>query len=401
MKTAIDTLNTSRVLRAIWLNKQMSRTEIAKLLKLDKSTITKIVSNLDESGIVVPAEEGEASPRGGRRPIYLTIRKEYGCVLGLEIRSDSYFATLLDLGGEVLSSHTERARFSGKDFVADFFEILENERPNIDATRLPLLGIGLGISSIVNPREGTIDPTFLLRIAEPIHFYKQVAPRLKVPVQIENDANCACWGELAGHSLDESRDFLFVLGELRNELRGASGIRPSFYTLAIGIGIVIGGRVRHGSDYATGEFRSILWDSSSTTQFSVGDREIGRIEKDPKIRARVFQELAAHVGFLANVLDLNDVIIGGAIEKYNEELIPLFERAIERNWLYANQTKCRVRGSSFGPFAVSYGAAGMFLEQIFSLPDLTNGIDLKANEGVVMLQKIGRTRTRAKGSLRG
>ena len=45
-------VNTSRVLREIWINKDISRIQIAANLHLDKSTISSIVSELLELGVV-------------------------------------------------------------------------------------------------------------------------------------------------------------------------------------------------------------------------------------------------------------------------------------------------------------------------------------------------------------
>ena len=45
-------LNTSRVMREIWINKEISRVQIAKNLGLDKSTISSIVAKLLDTGTV-------------------------------------------------------------------------------------------------------------------------------------------------------------------------------------------------------------------------------------------------------------------------------------------------------------------------------------------------------------
>lgn len=388
MKTVIDTFNTSRVLRTIWLNRSISRVEIARELELDKSTVTKIVASLSDVGILEPYGEGEAGPRGGRRPIFLTIRKDFGCILGLEIRSDSYFATVIDLHGEVRASHSEPIRFDVGSFVELFFDILERERARVAAIALPLIGIGLGISSLVDSQRGIIQASSILQIQHPIPFYDEVAPRLGPPVKIENDANCCSLGELAAHTVPRQRDFLFVLGELRKEYRGTTAETPSFHTLAVGMGLVIDGRVRYGPDNSAGEFRSIHWRAKGSNQFSVTDEEITRIEEDAAVRAAILRELATHIAFLVNTLDLSEVVIGGAIEKYWDELSPLIREEIERNWLYSGQNHCTVRSSTLGTFAVSYGAAAMFLEHLFSLPDMRHGIGLKKSEGVGLLRQL-------------
>lgn len=92
-------LNTSRVMREIWINKQISRIQIAKNLGLDKSTISSIVANLLNDGIIREHAEGEAGPQGGRKPVYLTLNRSYACVLGIEFRPESYTAVAVDLQG--------------------------------------------------------------------------------------------------------------------------------------------------------------------------------------------------------------------------------------------------------------------------------------------------------------
>ncbi len=58
-------INTSNVLKTIWNNKGISRIDIAKKLKLDKSTVTVIVNNLIDKNYVIEIVEGEAGPKGG------------------------------------------------------------------------------------------------------------------------------------------------------------------------------------------------------------------------------------------------------------------------------------------------------------------------------------------------
>ena len=57
-------LNSSRVLRDIWINQEISRIRIAKNLDLDKSTISSIVTELLEIGVIRETSVGEAGPQG-------------------------------------------------------------------------------------------------------------------------------------------------------------------------------------------------------------------------------------------------------------------------------------------------------------------------------------------------
>ncbi|MFW5802171.1 MAG: MarR family transcriptional regulator, partial [Spirochaeta sp.] len=71
-KKYIIGINDARVLRSLWIQKSMSRIELSRYLGLDKSTISKIVGNLLESGIIELVYEGDSSPNGGRKPTFLS-----------------------------------------------------------------------------------------------------------------------------------------------------------------------------------------------------------------------------------------------------------------------------------------------------------------------------------------
>ena len=64
---------TLRILRLIWKKKHISRVDIANSLGWDKSTVTKIVNELKEIGILKESAQGISGPLGGRRPVYLEI----------------------------------------------------------------------------------------------------------------------------------------------------------------------------------------------------------------------------------------------------------------------------------------------------------------------------------------
>jgi len=76
----------TRIFRTIWHNPNISRVDLADRLGLDKSTVTKQVAYLIDTGLILEKEEGEASSRGGRTPIYLAVNREYGRFIGIELQ---------------------------------------------------------------------------------------------------------------------------------------------------------------------------------------------------------------------------------------------------------------------------------------------------------------------------
>lgn len=355
-------LNLVRIMRTIWVNDGISRVRIAQLLGLNKSTVTSLVSELLERGIVLEVEEGESGPQGGRKPIGLQINANYCCVLGLEIQPEFVTALAVNLSGEVLGKLTEPAAVSASNLVSFTCGALSRYRDRLIPRSVPLIGAGIGLSGIIDPFEGVIHASMPLEIHGQLRFVDEMRRCFETPVWIENDAKCGAWGELVFHKSGELGDFLYVLGFFGEGdiVRGHRG------GIAVGLGLVMDHHVHYGKNHSAGEFKSILWNPSNASQFSLTGEETLLVMKDESVRGRFIRELAVHVAFLVNTLNLSHVFIGGSLARYREEVYSAFREAIDKNWAYSGPVACDIKFSSVGDFAVAYGAAGMLLDRIFS-----------------------------------
>lgn len=370
MANNINEINTSLVLQKLWLSGSISRTEISRQLGLGKSTVTKIVADLMRRNLLTVAERGRPGPSGGRMPLHLAINGEFGCVLGVEMQTDFFRAVVINLKGEVILSHSRHIDFRGRDPSETFLSLLEEVQKEARDIRLPLVGVGVGLAGIVDAERGVIVQSNPLTIREPLPFRAAVAERIGVPVLIENDANCCCWGELAFRKTARHRSFCFVLGEFR---KGRT-TGEEYWGIAVGMGFVLDGKVYCGEDFSAGEFQSILWKPTNHGQFSVDDADSRRIKSDPAVLTGVLRELAAHVAFLVNILNLKSVVIGGELAGYREELTALLKEEIQRNWSFEDTVSCSIEFAALGENAVAYGAAGMFLEHFFSVPEVGDSL---------------------------
>lgn len=352
--------NTSRVLRLLWLNPGISRAEIADRLGLNRSTITHIVKELTDQGVVESEAGGVSGPSGGRKNVRLVINKKYGCVAGFDVHPDHVRVIGVDLVGEVIFKKelkmklTSRRRYDGLRRAYDW--TLETAQKR----KLPLLGVGCGVSGIVRPEEGTIQQSIPLGIEEPEPFVEKLTAFIQEPVFVENDANCCCWGEIVGQRSGANGSFLFVNGDWRRTKEG-----PHDFVTAIGMGIVINNMVHHGKDFSAGEFRSVGWRPGNQSQFSLTDREISATREGRSAFLKMTRELARNTALLVNVLDLDRLYLGGFYEAPDEDVQKIFRKEILQNWSYPNQAACEVLFSTWGKNAVAYGAAGLFLVGMF------------------------------------
>ena len=372
MANTLNEINVSRVLQKLWFSKGISRVEIARELGLGKSTVTNIVAALMKRNLVKRVKAGESGPAGGRRPTHLMVNGRYGYILGIEIQTDHYTAVAADMLGEVILSDSGSMRFDA-DIVSTFQDVTARLRASTRRVSLPLIGIGVGTAGIIDPHKGIIQKSNPLNIREPVDFYRAIASLQEVPVLIENDAKCCCWGELAFKKTERHANFMFVLGEFR----AGRTVKSGDWGIAVGFAFVLNGRVHYGDDFSAGEFQSILWKEQNQGQFSLSDAVARTIRKDRAVLLKVLRELCAHIALLVNVLNLTCVVFGGEISAYRAEVTKILREEIRRNWSYDNAVECAIEFATLGDKAVAYGAAGMFLERFFSIPDFVDSTEHK------------------------
>jgi len=342
---------------------------IAERLGLDKSTVTNQVAKLIDIGLIEEIDEGSPGTRGGRRPIHLSMNYSYGLVLGIEIQVESYVAVVVDLGGEILGE-TRGTISSGWERCADtMLDVIRECVEKLCPGGEKLLGVGVGIGGLVDPKKGRIRYSVPLGIRSSVDFAASVAAKLDVPCLIENDANCCAWGELAFNRSESLRDFLFALIEFRRDPHslGLSG------GIGVGFGIVLGGKVYSGAHGNAGEFRSVLCDGPGDLQLSLPKSMLTRFDSDRDILAAAADELARNTAMLVNTMDFERIYIGGDIEALDVDFPAVLRHRLADNWMYPVPIEVDIRYSSLGGRAVAYGAAGMILNRLISEQSLLVG----------------------------
>ena len=371
-------INQARIMREIWIKRKTTRISIARSLGLDKSTISAVVNELLEKGIIIEREEGHSGPHGGRKPVYITLAKNFGCVLGIEVRPESYIAVVVDLEGHIIFSKRRPISFAHLNLTEVLNTHLESLIEEISQTLPQLLGVGIGISGVVNTEEGIIHYSQPLGIVNGYDFFHEIASNYDIPIFIENDANACIWGELAFHRREELLDFMFLLLEFRDIEKQDT---PSSNRISVGMGFVVNGNVHYGHQYSAGEFRSVYQTEDSVGQFSLTSEENKHIFDDERILNKFLHELGAHVGLIVNTFNLSHIILGGDFEKIGDKVKDIFEEEIRKNWPYPYPYVVRdtMWYSAFGEQAVAYGAAGMVLNALFGDLEIMEGIRFTRN----------------------
>jgi glucokinase len=234
--TFLRRVNQAAVLELIREQGPISRSEIARRLHLSPATITRIVNDLLENGIVL-----EGSPihsQYGRRPVLLEFNPRASLISGVYVHKDMMGA-LSDLNGEILERRVVPS-VPGEAGVQRLVALIEDLYRLSEGYGPPVRGVGIGAPSIVNFEKGAVvwapslgwrDLPLKSRLEEALH----------LPVFVENEVN------------------LIALGESwRGAGQGVSNLICISLGAGIGAGIILDGQLYRGSHDAAGEVGYII-----------------------------------------------------------------------------------------------------------------------------------------------
>lgn len=383
MRVVQNSNNIIRVLKLIYSNPGISRIEISKILLLDRSTITVVVNRLFDLNLIEEILEKKTINKRGRVRTGLKLCDKTGILLGLELRTDSFVAVFVTLNGEIVDTIKGEVEETNSFFEC-FSNIYNSLLIDINKYGQPLLGIGVAISGIINTHKGIIRGSNPLGILEVEDFYEKVKSFIDIPLFIENDANCGCWGELSSVEKNNSQDFIFVLGELRK----ARFLGDNTHLLAIGLGIVIDKKVHYGKDYSAGEYQSPQYVLGNKTQFSLSNEEISLIESDIELIDKVKKELAKDLAFLVNTLNLSKIIIGGDLVTYFDRIEPCLIDEVQSNSSYKDYNSVIIKKASEGINSIAFGAASMLREHLFLTYENNSDNPWKQKVGIDLLNSF-------------
>ena len=222
----------------------ISRAEIARRTKLQRSTISEIVDSLLEEGLI--EEVGSGQSTGGRCPTLLALRTTGAAAIGIDIAPTRTTVATSDLAGGLLESEGFE---TDHDFERTVARAVAAAGRLIERGGGSIEGIGVSLPGLVDSSKGRLlyVPYFKwqdLDVSGPI------AEATGLKVTIDNDANAAALAELwfGRADVSEARDFIMV-----------------FIAEGVGAGIIFDGQVYRGEGGAGGEFGHMI----------IGDRAPG------------------------------------------------------------------------------------------------------------------------------
>lgn len=345
-------LNRSLVLRTLWQQPGLSRSELARELGLAKSTVSVVVAELLGEGLL---QEGEEVPGGVGRPSRaLELDRARNLVAAWEVNVDYLAVRLQNLMGEV--RHAQDLELGPEPDPGDCLDRLA------EATRGLLQGAGPGVRlrglcltvpGLVEPTQGhlTLAPNLGWRdlplLAMLGHKLERHKLRVEAPPTLENEANTAALG-------------VYTLGEWR----AANLVYLSLGT-GLGGGLVLGHQPFSGSYGHAGEVGHVPLDPQGPP-CRCGKR--GCAETFVSLKAwradpteagleRMADKLGLLLAHLLNLLDPDVVVLGGPLaEEIGPRLLPPAREAARRYALEQPARTAQVVLSPFGRDSAILGA---------------------------------------------
>lgn len=361
--------NLGVVLEALRKLQPISRSALAGATGLTAATITHLVDDLSELGLLLETPDDTA--RVGRRPSLLSLNTGRGQIIGLELSRSSVRAIRSNLAGEILAVAAQPFRPASP--LDSNLEQLARLIGFVLDPALPLLGIGVGVPGPVDSERG-----FVL---EPPHFggWQQVplaqllSARFQAPCWLDDDARVAALGERWYGAGQQVGTLLYI--SLRS---------------GIGAGLILGDRMFRGSHELAGEIGHTTIDVDGPlcecgnrgcveTLLSVpallewargqglSVRDIAELHLlaeagDPvarRVKERAYRLLAAVLVNAVNHYDPALIVLGGSLVQGWPELTAEVARAVQGRSFGFLSKDVRIVQSLLGENATCLGAAAL------------------------------------------
>lgn len=232
-------INLNTVLNTIRLKGPISRASLSRTIGISKPTMSNIIKSLEKDGLIIKAGIGESTAEGGKKPVLYKFNKDYGYIIGAEIRINEILVVLSNYEAIILSSVVTEIgeNRSKKEVIKKLFDSFELVIKKAKVKKNNLKGIGVGLHGIVDHKKGTlISAPHFPEWGKNINFSKKIKDKYKVKTYIDNQDRMLVCAEK-----------IFGLGRKYNNIVAIGSEE------GIGAGIIIKGDIYRGNDFIAGE----------------------------------------------------------------------------------------------------------------------------------------------------
>jgi N-acetylglucosamine repressor len=381
--------NRSLVLKNILDHEEISRAEIARITHLTRTTVSDLVSELLNEGLV--SEIGMGESIGGKSPILLSLSADSRFFIGLDLAHNNFYGAVVNLRGVVREAIEFPINdWNGEQALQAVYKILDHL---VESPHHPLVGIGVGAPGLVNTQQGVVINAVNLDWKN-LDLGKLIRERYHLPVYILNDSQAAALGEYTYRDAKRSEESMVVI----NARHG------------IGAGVIINGQLYQGDGGGAGEIghTKVVYqdglpcrcgntgclETVASAQAVVrrirelsrenGDQSISadpqRITFDMIVKAfhkgnplarQVVLEAGKYMGFalsnLVSVLNIHEIVLTGDLTQFGKPWLDTIQESMGGATLGRLVQDTHLQIGTLGANRVALGASAMLLEDFSML----------------------------------
>lgn len=376
--------------------KRLTLTGVATIAELCKETdfsiptVTKIVSELIEEGIV--SETGKVDTAGGRRPSQYGINPNACYYLGVEVKRNSINIGIQDFNNKFvqLSENISYTLENTRESLSSLCSIINRFIKDSGVPREKIIGACINLSGRINSRKGFSYSYFFFE-EKPLS--EIIESEIHIKTFLENDTRAMAYGEYNCGVVQNEKDVIFVnIG------------------WGVGIGIVSNGKLYYGKSGYSGEFghspvfdneiichcgkkgcleteisgialerkfkkalengsTSILSGKKTIEEISIDDILAAITENEDSLAIEIIDEIGSKLGrylsMLINIFNPELVILGGALADTGMYLRLPVRTNIHKYSLSLVSLDMELKMSSLGSKAGVTGACYILRDKLF------------------------------------
>lgn len=379
----------------------LTRPDISKELGINVVTISNYIDDFIRQKLILEKELDVSE--GGRRPGLLELNPQGGYVIGVGLNLLNMVGLLVDLKGNIITkTQIVRPRPSVKEITECLLAIIREILRRSKEYTSDIKGVGIGVAGLINKKTGSIHwpqkiDNYYTYASVDIPILDLIEREFNFPALVENDANCACFGEY----------WMNLKGKFKNIIYMFSGV---------GCGIIINGDIYTGTHGYAGEvsihnykeqdlLNCALAEESCLLKrweadLGITDDVKSVLAKDKDAAEKFFKftssnlnnadlksvfiagrggdhaaalvldkaakRLGIRIAYLVNLLNPEVVVIGGGLEEAGEGFLNKLNSTV-KEWSFREATEdLNVMYSQSRENAVAIGAASMVTQRIFA-----------------------------------
>ena len=367
--------NRRLILQSVVAEAPISRADIARATGLTAASVSAIVAELEDEGLVV--ELGTGPSAGGKPPTLYGLDAGARSIITVDLSDGERAGSVLDLAG-TSAYRTERSSNSlqGQAGIKQLMQLIDEL---LAETPSPPLGIGIGTPGVIDDDGSVIEASFFDWHDVPLGTL--LAERYALPVHVINNSRAAALAE-------------YSFGD-----HGAENLLVVKIGNGVGAGVVLDGRIHGGEDYAAGEIGHVVVDPNgapcfcgkigcletvaaaprllegfsqfidvTTTHLPEGMETAGRAAAAGEAGVlETIDEAARNLGRVLSatvaILDIHKVVISGVVSHLGNAFLDRLRDEIDHTVLPTLASKLELCYGRTGDRAVRMGAAAHVASQ--------------------------------------